>query len=81
MHVRNKFFEFYFYYFRWNVLSDAERRQAFPPVAPNLIVELRSYSQSTQNLHDKMLRWVNGGVEVSRQMIIATSFVDFAVID
>ncbi|CAI2170528.1 19444_t:CDS:2 [Funneliformis geosporum] len=30
---------------RWNALSDAERCQAFPPVAPNFIVELRSYSR------------------------------------
>ncbi|CAG8656564.1 11718_t:CDS:2, partial [Acaulospora morrowiae] len=31
---------------RWNALSTNDRRQAYPPVAPNFIVELRSMSNS-----------------------------------
>ncbi|CAG8736210.1 4884_t:CDS:2, partial [Dentiscutata heterogama] len=48
---------------RWNALSNADRHLAFPPVAPNFVVELRSQSQSPQDFHRKMLLWINGGVE------------------
>ncbi|CAG8526822.1 6292_t:CDS:2, partial [Racocetra fulgida] len=37
--------------------------KAFPPVAPNFIVELRSSSDSPQSLHQKMIRWVNAYVD------------------
>ncbi|KAF0443232.1 Uma2 family endonuclease [Gigaspora margarita] len=48
---------------RWNTLSNADRRRAFPPVAPNFVVELRLQSQSPQDFHRKMELWINGGVE------------------
>ncbi|CAG8782410.1 22212_t:CDS:2, partial [Gigaspora rosea] len=48
---------------RWNSLSNADRHLAFPPVAPNFVVELRSQSQSPQDFHRKMLLWIKGGVE------------------
>ncbi|CAG8644822.1 13060_t:CDS:2 [Dentiscutata erythropus] len=48
---------------RWNTLTDARQNEAYPPVAPNFIVELRSQSDSDQYIYNKMLRWMNGGVE------------------
>lgn len=42
----------------------------FPPIAPNFVVELRSQSDPPQYVHNKMLRWINGGVEVRRQTMI-----------
>ncbi|CAG8552670.1 11812_t:CDS:2 [Acaulospora colombiana] len=56
---------------RWNALSTNDRRRAFPPVAPNFIVELRPMSNSPQYVHRKMLLWIGAGVEGSRPMMIA----------
>ncbi|CAG8495166.1 3482_t:CDS:2 [Paraglomus occultum] len=48
---------------RWNTLSDEQKEQTFPPIAPNYIVELRSRSDSPQQVHRKMKRWMEGGVD------------------
>ncbi|RHZ81417.1 hypothetical protein Glove_120g202 [Diversispora epigaea] len=48
---------------RWNSLSNDNKRKTYPPVAPNFVIELRSRSQSLQAFHEKMLIWINGGVE------------------
>ncbi|GBC05143.1 hypothetical protein RclHR1_06060001 [Rhizophagus clarus] len=48
---------------RWNALTDVQQAQAYPPVAPNFIVELRPKLDSPQYFHNKMLRWIDGGVE------------------
>ncbi|CAB4418876.1 unnamed protein product [Rhizophagus irregularis] len=37
--------------------------EEYPPVAPNFVIELCSQSDSPQYVHNKMLRWINGGVE------------------
>ncbi|PKK77130.1 hypothetical protein RhiirC2_706828 [Rhizophagus irregularis] len=37
--------------------------EAYPPVTPNFIVELRSQSDSVQYIHNKMLQWMNAGAE------------------
>ena len=57
-------------YYRWNALTDVEQDEEYPSVAPNFIIELRSKSDSPQYVHNKMLRWINGGVEVSRQTMM-----------
>ncbi|CAG8687836.1 11946_t:CDS:2, partial [Acaulospora morrowiae] len=54
---------------RWNALSTDDRKRAFPPVAPNFIVELRSMSNSPQYVHRKMLLWIGAGVEGSKEGI------------
>jgi hypothetical protein len=38
----------------------------FPRVAPNFVIELRSDSDSASDVHEKMLSWMFGGVDVSR---------------
>ncbi|GBC08375.1 hypothetical protein RclHR1_08070009 [Rhizophagus clarus] len=48
---------------RWNALTQAQQDQAFPHVAPNFVIELRLQTDSPQYVHNKMLRWINGGVE------------------
>ncbi|CAB4441541.1 unnamed protein product [Rhizophagus irregularis] len=48
---------------RWNILTNAQQNEAFPPVTPNFIIELRSQSDSVQYVHNKMLRWMNAGAE------------------
>lgn len=69
------FFKILLYYCRWNNLTQAQQDQAYPPVAPNFIIELHSQSDSPQYIHNKMLRWINGGVEVSRQTMMTISFI------
>ncbi|CAG8520434.1 7490_t:CDS:2 [Ambispora leptoticha] len=51
---------------KWNALSDNDKRQEFPPVAPNFVVELCSMTSSPQYIHRKMLLWIGAGVEGSR---------------
>ncbi|TVQ43942.1 MAG: Uma2 family endonuclease [Gloeocapsa sp. DLM2.Bin57] len=38
---------------RWNLLSEAQKR-TFPPICPDLVIELRSPSDSLKELRDKM---------------------------
>ncbi|CAG8798441.1 11246_t:CDS:2, partial [Dentiscutata erythropus] len=48
---------------RWDSLSNEARNETFPSVSPNFIIELRSPIDSSQNLHQKMMRWVKAGVD------------------
>jgi Uma2 family endonuclease len=45
---------------RWNGLSE-EQRKKFPPLAPDLVIELMSESDRLQPLHEKMLEWIGNG--------------------
>ncbi|CAG8804265.1 10414_t:CDS:2 [Dentiscutata erythropus] len=46
---------------RWDALSISDQ-QKFPRVAPNFVVELRSTGNSPQDVHRKMLLWINAGI-------------------
>ena len=59
-----------FHHCRMNTLSDIDQEAAFPPIVPNYVVELRSFGNSFQQFQRKMVRWINAGVEVSRQMMM-----------
>ncbi|RIB04424.1 restriction endonuclease type II-like protein [Gigaspora rosea] len=48
---------------RWDSLTDEAKKTSFPTVAPNFIIELRSQYDSAQLLHEKMVQWVNAGVD------------------
>ncbi|RIA86906.1 hypothetical protein C1645_828551 [Glomus cerebriforme] len=50
---------------RWNALTNVQQGEAFPPVVPNFVIELRSHSDLPQYIHNRMLRWINNGVEES----------------
>ncbi|CAG8764570.1 10854_t:CDS:2, partial [Rhizophagus irregularis] len=52
---------------RWNTLTNAQQNEEYLPVAPNFVIKLCSQSDSPQYVHNKMLRWINSGVEVCRQ--------------
>lgn len=45
---------------RWNALS-IEQQDAFPPVCPDFVIELRSKSDSLKPLQDKMQEYQNNG--------------------
>lgn len=45
---------------RWNMLTEAEQRQ-FPPLCPDLVVELMSGSDSLKALQEKMEEWRANG--------------------
>lgn len=48
---------------RWNALSDAQQER-FPPLCPDLVVELRSPSDDLDELHDKMREYIGNGAEL-----------------
>ncbi|KAF0467095.1 hypothetical protein F8M41_026069 [Gigaspora margarita] len=48
---------------RWDSLTDEAQKVSFPPVTPNFIIELYSRYDYVQNLHQKMVQWVNAGVD------------------
>lgn len=48
---------------RWNALSNDEQ-ETYPPLAPDLIVELRSKSDSLNLLRQKMEEYINQGVRL-----------------
>ncbi|RIA85590.1 restriction endonuclease type II-like protein [Glomus cerebriforme] len=48
---------------RWNTLSNADREEAFPAIAPNFVVEIRSQSDTEDKVHENMIMWMNAGVE------------------
>ncbi|RIA90514.1 hypothetical protein C1645_823222 [Glomus cerebriforme] len=51
---------------RWNALTIPQQNETYPPVASNFIIKLCSQFDSPQYIHNKMLHWINGGVEISR---------------
>lgn len=48
---------------RWQALTP-EQRQAFPPLAPDFVVELHSSSDNLQQLQAKMQEYVGNGVRL-----------------
>lgn len=48
---------------RWEALTP-EQRQKFPPIAPDFVIELRSRSDNLQTLQDKMLEYLQSGVQL-----------------
>ncbi|CAB4492066.1 hypothetical protein RhiirA5_500784 [Rhizophagus irregularis] len=48
---------------RWNNLTNDEKAEAYPAVAPNFVIELRSVNDTAERVHEKMLMWMNAGVE------------------
>ena len=49
---------------RWEALTP-EGREAFPPLCPDFIVELRSPSDSLRSLQDKMQEYMDNGARLS----------------
>ncbi|PKK74152.1 hypothetical protein RhiirC2_775112 [Rhizophagus irregularis] len=47
----------------WGTLTRNEQEEAFPSVAPNFIAEVRSVNDSWQFCHDKMLVYMDAGVD------------------
>ncbi|MGH9833502.1 MAG: Uma2 family endonuclease [Blastocatellia bacterium] len=50
-------------YDRWNALTDEERRK-FPPLCPDFVVELRSPSDSLDDVKDKMEEYIENGAQL-----------------
>ncbi len=50
-------------YDRWNALTDEERRK-FPPLCPDFVVELRSPSDSLNDLKDKLEEYIENGAQL-----------------
>jgi Uma2 family endonuclease len=48
---------------RWEALTP-EQRRAFPPLAPDFVLELRSASDDLSPLQDKMRDYINNGVRL-----------------
>lgn len=48
---------------RWQSLTPEQRRQ-FPPIAPDFVIELRSYTDDLSTLHDKMQEYMNSDVQL-----------------
>ena len=47
----------------WNQLS-LEEQEAFPPICPDFVIELRSKSDSLRSLQDKMQEYIDNGVQL-----------------
>jgi Uma2 family endonuclease len=48
---------------RWEALTQ-EQRERFPPLCPDFVVELRSPSDSLEDLHAKMREYVDNGARL-----------------
>lgn len=48
---------------RWNQLTDTQKK-SFPPICPDFVVELRSPSDSLQDLKDKMTEYIENGAQL-----------------
>lgn len=48
---------------RWDALTDAQRDE-FPPIAPDFVMELRSKTDSIEDLHTKMQEYLDNGVSL-----------------
>lgn len=48
---------------RWQSLTPEQRRQ-FPPIAPDFVIELRSYTDDLSTLQEKMQEYMNSGVQL-----------------
>ncbi len=45
-------------------MSNADQEETFPAIAPNFVVEIRSQSDTEDKVHEKMIIWMDAGVEV-----------------
>ncbi|CAG8647784.1 14637_t:CDS:2 [Funneliformis mosseae] len=54
-----------YFFLTVNVIADGTyyREEAFPAIAPNFVVEIRSQSDTEDKVHEKMIMWMNAGVE------------------
>ncbi len=48
---------------RWDALTPIQRRK-FPAIAPDFVIELRSATDSLQDLRDKMQEYLDNGVQL-----------------
>lgn len=48
---------------RWNALT-LEQRQGFPPICPDFVIELRSPTDRLRPLRDKMLEYLENGLQL-----------------
>ncbi|BAT55589.1 hypothetical protein NOS3756_45770 [Nostoc sp. NIES-3756] len=48
---------------RWEALT-AEQRRRFPPIAPDFLIELRSATDNLEKLRQKMLEYLDAGVQL-----------------
>jgi Uma2 family endonuclease len=49
---------------RWNALSD-EDKDRFAPICPDFVIEVRSKSDSLEELQNKMLLWLKNGSQLA----------------
>ncbi len=49
---------------RWEALTPEQRRK-FPPIAPDFVIELRSATDDLEMLREKMLEYMDAGVELA----------------
>lgn len=49
---------------RWDALSDSQQQEEFSPLAPDFVVELRSSSDSLEQLQAKMREYIANGVSL-----------------
>jgi Uma2 family endonuclease len=48
---------------RWEALTSKER-EGFPPIAPDFVIELRSRTDSSEDLQQKMQEYIDNGVRL-----------------
>ncbi|MBX2897763.1 MAG: Uma2 family endonuclease [Cyclobacteriaceae bacterium] len=49
---------------KWNALSD-EDKDRFAPICPDFVIEVRSKSDSLEELHKKMMLWLSNGSQLA----------------
>ncbi|MGB0524792.1 MAG: Uma2 family endonuclease, partial [Flammeovirgaceae bacterium] len=49
---------------RWQSLTKEERLK-FPPICPEFVIELKSYTDSISSLQKKMLEWIDNGCQLA----------------
>jgi Uma2 family endonuclease len=59
---------------RWNSLSE-EEQERFPPIAPDFVIELMSASDNLKKAQEKMLEYIENGVQLAWLIQPATQTV------
>ncbi|WP_428655371.1 Uma2 family endonuclease [Runella sp.] len=59
---------------RWNALSE-EEQERFPPIAPDFVIELMSVSDNLKKAQEKMLEYIENGVQLAWLIQPATQTV------
>ena len=57
---------------RWRALSEAER-EGFPPLCPDLVVELASPSVQLEPLRHKMASYISNGARLGLHLVAITT--------